>query len=53
MCLADGDRTAQSGGKCLPVGDQMCGGPRHLECKYPSAQCGGQICEEREVAPPP
>jgi hypothetical protein len=52
-CLDDSHCTAEAGGACLSVGDDMCGGPRHLECRYPDPACGGKICPEREIPPPP
>src|SRR5687767_2967402 len=35
QCLADGDCSAQPGGRCVSVGDNMCGPIEHLACKYP------------------
>jgi hypothetical protein len=52
-CLTSADCTDQPGGQCLQTGDQMCSGPAHLVCKYPDPACGGKICPERVVEPPP
>ena len=52
-CLANTDCTAEPGGICREVGDNMCAGPRRQECRYPSAACGGQVCPEPEPKAPP
>ena len=52
-CIVDGDCTETPGGKCTTVGDNMCAGPHRFECRYPSAACGGQICSEPVITPPP
>ena len=52
-CLSDGDCTDQPGGRCVSIGGHMCTGAERLECRYPSPQCGGEICVERPPPPPP
>ena len=52
-CLADTDCTAEPGGICREVGDNMCAGPRRQECRYPSPACGNQVCPEPESKAPP
>jgi hypothetical protein len=52
-CLANSDCATKSGGLCEQRGDNMCTGPRRAVCLYPDPACGGGICAERIVAPPP
>jgi hypothetical protein len=52
-CITNAHCADKPGGACVEVGDQMCGGPRRWECRYPDPACGGKICPEREIAPPP
>ena len=53
-CLVDADcREKKRGGKCVQVGGHPCVGPAHLECRYPSAACGGKICPEPVPSMPP
>jgi len=53
ICLSDADCVDQPGGKCLAVGSHSCGPPVHLVCRYPSPDCGGQICSEPAPRMPP
>ncbi|HUS29926.1 MAG TPA: hypothetical protein VMZ53_15580 [Kofleriaceae bacterium] len=52
-CLAASDCTAQPGGQCEQRGDNMCSGARRAVCLYPDPACGGGICAERVIPPPP
>ena len=52
-CLDDSSCTWKPGGKCLTVGDSMCGPPAHRICKYPMPACGNQICPEPDYGAPP
>jgi hypothetical protein len=52
-CLDDASFTWKPGGKCLTVGDSMCGPPAHRICKYPMPACGNQICPEPHYGAPP
>jgi hypothetical protein len=52
-CLEDAHCTERRGGRCVEVGDDMCNAPPRLECRYPSAACGGKICPEPEPQYPP
>jgi hypothetical protein len=52
-CLADGDCTAAPGGRCVGLTEHPCRGPAQQVCRYPSPECGGQICAEREIPYPP
>jgi hypothetical protein len=44
-CLTDRDCKGP-GARCVPVGQVPCNGPARLECRVPSAECGGKICPE-------